>query len=173
MNLPLFLLLLMFISCGGFSATIAKNKGINVGIWCLGGFIFGPIGLIAAVGMPDKIQRRYMRLITEAKEPAKYSLEDKTSLENRQQTLSEHIDLAEGFEISKNASESEIWGKIIEVLGPERSAEADRSRSNFAKLPIGGRECSITKSDGTIFAIASSREDSQNIAFWKITLLIK
>ncbi len=52
-------------SCG-YAAVIASAKELNVPLWALGGFLFGPIALIAAAGMPDRRQRAFMRHLAEA-----------------------------------------------------------------------------------------------------------
>lgn len=43
--------------CGGLSSTLAGAKGHDSGAWFLGWFLFGPLGLIAAAGLPIKTSR--------------------------------------------------------------------------------------------------------------------
>ena len=45
------------------AATIARQKARNSNRWLLAGFLFGPLGLIAAVGMPDRHQIVYLRYL--------------------------------------------------------------------------------------------------------------
>jgi len=59
-------LLLAGLICGGLASSVASAKGLNAGVWAVTGFLFGPFGLIAAAGMPDLKQRRYLRHIAEA-----------------------------------------------------------------------------------------------------------
>ena len=40
----------------GLSKTVAAQKARNSNRWAVAGFLFGPLGLIAAVGMPDRHQ---------------------------------------------------------------------------------------------------------------------
>ncbi len=47
------------------SSTIAEDKGHGEFVWGLVGFFFGPIGLLAAVGLSDRVQRKYLRKIAE------------------------------------------------------------------------------------------------------------
>jgi len=47
------------------SSTIAEDKGHGEFAWGLVGFLFGPIGLLAAVGLSDRVQRKYLRQIAE------------------------------------------------------------------------------------------------------------
>tara|TARA_B100000212_G_scaffold310283_1_gene261251 strand:+ start:623 stop:856 length:234 start_codon:yes stop_codon:yes gene_type:complete len=47
------------------SSTIAEDKGHGEFAWGLVGFLFGPIGLLAAVGLSDRVQHKYLRQIAE------------------------------------------------------------------------------------------------------------
>ena len=60
------LILLFLIPCGFFSSTIAANKDYDRVNWFIAGLFFGPLGLIAIVGMPDKKLRRYIRLLAKS-----------------------------------------------------------------------------------------------------------
>jgi hypothetical protein len=60
-----FIYLLLAICFAGFTATIAGDKGYGGGKWVLAGLLFGPIALLAAVGLPDLKQRKYLRLLCE------------------------------------------------------------------------------------------------------------
>jgi hypothetical protein len=50
---------------GAFSASVAGEKGYRRLTWIFAGFFFGPIGFLAALGLPDLKQRRYLRLLLE------------------------------------------------------------------------------------------------------------
>ena len=56
-----FVLIAHLISAG-FSKTVAAQKERNSKRWAVAGFLFGPLGLIAAVGMPDCHQIVYLRI---------------------------------------------------------------------------------------------------------------
>ena len=58
--------LLVWAACCGYTAALAGAKDMNVPLWALGGFLFGPIALIAAAGMPDRRQRMFTRFMAEA-----------------------------------------------------------------------------------------------------------
>ena len=47
------------------SKTLAAQKARNSNRWAVAGFLFGPLGLIAAVGMPDRHQIVYLRYLAE------------------------------------------------------------------------------------------------------------
>ena len=64
--LPLLIVLFFFgVTCGGFCATLADNKGWNPGPWFIGGFLLGPLALVAAAGMPDLKLRKYIRAMAQ------------------------------------------------------------------------------------------------------------
>ena len=49
----------------GLSKTVAAQKARNSNRWAVAGLLFGPLGLIAAVGMPDRHQIVYLRFLAE------------------------------------------------------------------------------------------------------------
>ena len=59
-----FVLIAHLISAG-LSKTVAAQKARNSNRWAVAGFLFGPLGLIAAVGMPDRHQIVYLRYLAE------------------------------------------------------------------------------------------------------------
>ena len=166
----LIVMVFIFIPCGAMASSIAFNKGFNRITWFLAGFFLGPLGLIGAAGMPDKTQRRYLRMIAEGQGLKINPKVTSTSSDRQKEEPTENLGKTGEFLISKKASESEIWEKVLEVLGNELANEADRSRSNFGKLPSGGRECSIGNAEGTIFALASSNENSTNEDQWQVVV---
>jgi len=44
---------------------MAHSKGHEAASWFFAGLLFGPLALIAAVGLPDLKLRRYLRLLAE------------------------------------------------------------------------------------------------------------
>ena len=61
----LFLFLLVAIACAAYTGHVAGSKGHDSGPWSLGGFLFGPLALLASLGLPDLKLRKYIRLIAE------------------------------------------------------------------------------------------------------------
>lgn len=59
-------LLLFWLGCGFYAGTTSSDKGHSGGAWLVGGLLFGPIALIAAAGLGDLKQRRYLRLLAES-----------------------------------------------------------------------------------------------------------
>ena len=61
----LFPLLFGAFACAFFTSAVAGIKGHDDGPWMIGGFFFGPLALLAAVGLPDLKTRKYLRLLAE------------------------------------------------------------------------------------------------------------
>ena len=47
------------------AGAIAENKGYSGDKWGFAAFFFGPIGLLGAVGLPDKNLQRMIKIIAE------------------------------------------------------------------------------------------------------------
>ena len=63
MDFVLISLLVTWISCAVIAGSVADAKGLDGFSWGVAGFLLGPIGLIGAVGMPDRRLRSYIRSI--------------------------------------------------------------------------------------------------------------
>ena len=64
-TVEILLLILLAVVCASFSSNVAHSKGHVAAPWFLCGLLFGPLALIAAVGLPDLKLRRYLRLLAE------------------------------------------------------------------------------------------------------------
>lgn len=58
-------LLILGLVCGTYSSLVAGAKGYEAPIWFFSGLLFGPLALLAAVGLPDLKLRKYLRLLAE------------------------------------------------------------------------------------------------------------
>jgi len=80
---PLLLPLLVgAIACAFFAYAVADSKGHDGTPWSVGGLLFGPLALLAAVGLSDVKSRKYLRLLAEhqgAIEPEALSPSQKSS----------------------------------------------------------------------------------------------
>tara|TARA_B100000963_G_scaffold323339_1_gene308105 strand:+ start:321 stop:545 length:225 start_codon:yes stop_codon:yes gene_type:complete len=61
----LFTLLIIAIVLACLTSSIAEDKGHEAVSWGFVGFFLGPFGLIAAAGLSDRVQRKYLRQIAE------------------------------------------------------------------------------------------------------------
>lgn len=68
------LVFVMWTPCGVYAGVIAASKNHNWFPWSLGGFLFGPVALIATAGLPDRKLQRYVRAISEDTEEASEGL---------------------------------------------------------------------------------------------------
>lgn len=59
------LLLVLVFACAGYTSHVADSKGHDSASWFVGGFFFGPLALLASLGLPDLTLRRYLRLLAE------------------------------------------------------------------------------------------------------------
>ena len=58
-------LLILGLVCGTYSSLVASAKGYEAPVWFFSGLLFGPLGLLASIGMPDLKLRKYLRLLAE------------------------------------------------------------------------------------------------------------
>lgn len=49
----------------GYSSEVAGSKGHEKLPWFFGGILFGPLALLASLGLPDLKTRKYLRLLAE------------------------------------------------------------------------------------------------------------
>ena len=62
------MLVIFWILCGLFACVVAGNKGHNGCMWALGGFLLGPLALLATLGLGDrKAQRKQEDLLEETR----------------------------------------------------------------------------------------------------------
>ena len=85
----------IWLPCGFFAASVAGDKNHNPFAWFFAGLLWGPIGVIAAAGLSDRKQRRYMRLLVEHKgidlTEATKAKETPGIYENKGETLKQKI----------------------------------------------------------------------------------
>ena len=59
-------LLFVWLPCAFYASHVAADKSHDGAAWFFGGFLFGPIALIAAAGLGDQKLRRYQLFQAEA-----------------------------------------------------------------------------------------------------------
>ena len=61
--------IIIWLICGLLAYSVAGNKGHNGCMWSIGGFLFGPLAVLATLGLGDKIsQRKQDELLEETRE---------------------------------------------------------------------------------------------------------
>ena len=72
------------------------------------------------------------------------------------------------FSVRPFASDDEIWNKILEVLTASEKLEANRSKSEFNDLYVGGKEIIIKRFDESEIAVALLSEVKTEGDEWAI-----
>tara|TARA_Y100001968_G_C19002286_1_gene546450 strand:- start:253 stop:516 length:264 start_codon:yes stop_codon:yes gene_type:complete len=72
------------------------------------------------------------------------------------------------FSVPPFASDDEIWMKILEALTPSEQLEANRSKSEFNNLYIGGKEVIVRRFDQSDIAVALLSEVTSDGDEWAI-----
>ncbi len=160
-----FLLVVIALITACLASSIAEDKGHSGATWGICGFLFGPLGLIAAAGLSDRKLRRYIRQIGEKQEAIQ---EPKTSEEIREEERKEKI--IGTFQLLKTAEEDAIWEKILSMLSSDLADKADRSNSYLNEPLFGGTEFVVNNSKGERLAFASRIEGLMNNYQWEVSL---
>ena len=184
------LIILIWILTGIVTGVVASDKGHGFGSWAFVGFLLGPLGLIAVTGLSDQKLRQYL-----SQRSPHFNIENpKKFLDQTHRTTDSYPKLltqSQGifgdqtkrlpqdkyiadFLFNKNASEHQIWKKIIEVLDfhrPEIASLADRTVSN-ANLSLTGRNSYlICDANGGKLALAYAKENvDDNNYYWQIRI---
>ena len=61
------IVLILGVFSGFLASTVASDKGHDGTAWFLVGLLLGPLGLIAAAGLPDRLLRNQLREVLENK----------------------------------------------------------------------------------------------------------
>ena len=157
--MALFFILVIGVIAGFLASNIASDKGHDGSSWFFAGFLFGPLGLIAAAGLSDRKLRKYIRQIGEKQE----AIEPGVEYQNFGVVSSAK------FELNKDATEDQIWEKIMEAIGPNSSKQADRIKSNLINQPFGGKLFTIVGLNGKLLAKAKT-VDSGSDFIWEIEI---
>ena len=110
------LLFLFWIPLALYTAKVAQTKGCSTGPWLIGGFLFGPVALLSAVGWPDLVQRRYIRLLAEQQGVAR---DDLTG--HQPAPTADTPDLYPRLGEDPNKPKG-LLGKLDDVMDPDRES---------------------------------------------------
>jgi hypothetical protein len=161
----LFIALVFGIVCGSLSSSVAESKGCSSGPWFWAGLFLGPIGLIAACGMPDRRLRHYLREIALAVGAKEESLGDERRIElvgaGPPPSL---VDAEEGdvFQIAGSSPEA-IWESLLELLPAELRDCADLEKSEYYRVRI-----NIRDANKRMIARFYARRVISQGKFWKL-----
>tara|TARA_B100000700_G_C14831721_1_gene754849 strand:- start:588 stop:830 length:243 start_codon:yes stop_codon:yes gene_type:complete len=76
--------------------------------------------------------------------------------------------MASKFTINADASEDEVWEKILETLDPEERKEADRLISEINEPYEGGKEIIVKSNNNSNIAFASISEIRLDETDWSV-----
>ena len=76
--------------------------------------------------------------------------------------------MASKFTINTDASEDEVWNKILETLDPQERKEADRLTSEINEPYQGGKEIIVKSHNNSNIAFASISEIRINETDWSV-----
>ena len=187
------LLIFLWIVTGLTTGVVASDKGHGFGSWTLVGLSLGPLGLIAAAGLSDQKLREYIRRIIDPNlavpTRANQKLLNRTYLQfdsqpkllKGSQNISQeghqryaHEKYMVDFLLKKDASQNEIWTKVLEMFefrNPDLVYLADQTKSKTMSSPSGGKAYLICDSSERKIALAYAKLSYNEEEFhWKIKI---
>tara|TARA_B100001250_G_scaffold307532_2_gene269361 strand:- start:1714 stop:2289 length:576 start_codon:yes stop_codon:yes gene_type:complete len=187
------LIVFLWILTGFTTGVVASDKGHGFGSWALAGFFLGPVGLIAAAGLSDQKLREYIRrkidpdFVDPLQSNQRLLYQSDLFLDSAPKLLKESSNDVDGdsksfskekyigdFLLNSEASENEIWIKIMEMFefcSPDLVYLADQKRSKIMSSLSGGKAYLICDSDEKRIALAYSKlSANQQDFYWKIKI---
>ena len=183
------LIVVLWILTGVTTGVVASDKGHGFGSWTFVGLFLGPLGLIAAAGLSDQKLREYIRRTIDPSlvEPIQTNQRflnqtefyrdsspkllkgSQTNLEEETQTYSKEKYIGD-FLLNRDASENEIWIKIIEMFDfrrPDLVYLADQTKSKIISSSYGGKAYLISDSGGKRIALVYSKLSADGQDFYR------
>ena len=183
----------LWVLTGFTTAVVASDKGHGFGSWAFAGLLLGPLGLIAAAGLSDQKLREYIRRIIDPNlavpTRANQKLLNRTYLQfdsqpkllKGSQNISQeghqryaHEKYMVDFLLKKDASQNEIWTKILEMFefhNPDLVYLADQTKSKTMSSASGGKAYLICDSCEKKIALAYAKLSYDEEEYhWKIKI---
>jgi hypothetical protein len=159
-----FLVLVIACISAGLSSSIASAKGWSSLSWLVAGFLFGPLGLIAAAGLPDRKLRHYLFELSRQQGVSSESLE----IEPADQTVpvtswgsGEH-----DFQTDPLTTKDQVWELILCSLPASLKDQASKESSD---LKMRSSKMLIRSAEGQYLAEAKRLSVNQDgIVCWKL-----
>ncbi len=127
---------IIWVICGLFASSVASNKGHNGCMWCIGGFLFGPLAVLATLGLGDRIsQRKQDELLEETREQNAWMREKMRQKEREIRYMEE-----------ERYYEEEKYNRQMRQLPPEEYYEDDNKDEYDTEYSndYDGKEINIT-----------------------------
>ena len=145
MTLGLFIL---WLACSGYTAAVAKEKGYGSS-WAVGGFIFGPIALLAAAGLPDLEMRKHI---------AATAGHAHSGADASPHSIGKH---ACDFKTPQRFNRDEYWNLACKALPSDIKMSADEQIS-----VVGRSQIEIKNSNKETLAVAKWRGNTLGLKEW-------
>ena len=158
----LLLVLALAFICAGLSGTIAFAKGWVSASWFMAGFFFGPLGLIAAAGLPDRRLRHYLYELSKQQGVASESLEP---LQATDTDSSSAYKFAFDFKVDEQTTDDELWDLILVALAEDIKIKASRDKSD---LNTSTTRLIIRAADGSYLMEARRIKRSHGTSYWNL-----
>lgn len=150
---------------GSLAGHVAGSKGCDSGSWSVIGFLLGPIGLIAACGLPDRRLHGYLKSIALAVGVQEDSLPDASPFRRAVGSTAlprVHVRDDEVFQFAGSPPES-IWESLLMQLPADIQVAADPSSSEYRRTKI-----NIRDSQKIILATFILARAVQQGKFWRL-----
>ena len=152
------------IICGGLAGQIANAKGWNGANWQIAGFLFGPLGLLAAAGLPDQKLRLHLRVLAESQGVST----NNPGLTGNQNTTFWGIAPAGGDHADADFTTGSLQYDLdIVDAATAALSEEDRQRVNRQKSRASQVRATLKSEKGEIVAEAFRVFAKDGKAFWK------
>lgn len=155
-----FLVLVLSCISAGLSSSIASAKGWGSSNWLLAGLFFGPLGLIAAAGLPDRKLRHYLFELSKQQGVSRELLEP-GPIAPASGGLADQFD----FQTDPLTTDDEVWSLITKSLPDSIRERASRNSSSLKK---NSSRMLVRSTDGQHLAEARRIHSSMGIVYWKL-----
>lgn len=158
-----FFLVVILLACisGGLSGSIAHAKGWSSGNWFLAGLLFGPLGLIASAGLPDRKQRHYLFELSKKYGVSQDLLEPRDVVP----VIADQYD----FVTDRQTTIDEIWSLVLAAVPDSMHAIVSRELSHLNKM---SPRMYVSSSDDKCLAeFKRVHLTGKGVSYWRMFLL--
>tara|TARA_Y100001968_G_scaffold217938_1_gene200541 strand:- start:21387 stop:21641 length:255 start_codon:yes stop_codon:yes gene_type:complete len=79
-----------------------------------------------------------------------------------------HFEMPSKFTVGLQATDEEVWEKILETLPNKERNEVDRSKSETKEPYLGGKQILVKRTDYSEIAFASISEIKEDLIEWAV-----
>jgi hypothetical protein len=163
---PFFFILILALISAWLSQFIASAKGWSGFNWFWAGFFFGPIGLLGAVGLPDRKLRHYLYELSKRQGVSREALGIPDKGSQVPQVIDAPIDECD-FTTDPLTSVDDAWRLIFSSLPEAAKKLADRSKS---EITLRSSVMIIFSADGKRIAEAKRiHKTKDSLVYWKVS----